>query len=344
MPEPLLKVEHLSKVFQVSGSFLFEKKQFVHAVDSVSFEISEGEVLGLVGESGSGKTTVGRLVVRLIEPTGGRIIYRDRMIAELYGREMKQLRRELQIIFQDPYDSLNPRMKVLDIVQEPLIVHGLAQNRAERIDMVTQSLKDVGLGPPEEFLRRYPHQLSGGQRQRVAISRALILHPKLIVADEPVSMLDVSIRSDVLNLMRDLKDKYDLSYLFITHDLAVARYVSERLAVMYLGKLVEVGETRDVIDNPRHPYTHALLSAVPRIDSFSSQTERTIPVRGEPPKALQVPIGCRFNPRCPLADQRCRDEEPHLVEMEGQRWVACHSPVTAGRRPNQHQQHTTVRG
>jgi len=286
----------------------------------VSMDIGRGEVVGLVGETGSGKTTLGKAIVRLVNPTGGQIIYDGVDIASLDGPALRKYRSRLQMIFQDPYDSINPRMSVFDIVSEGLLINRIASGK-ELEDRVMRSLEDVRL-PPEEFASRYPHELSGGQRQRVAIARALAMRPEFIVADEPVSMLDVSIRGEVLNVMLDLREKYGISFLFITHDLAIAKHMSDRIAVMYLGRLVEVADSEELVRNPLHPYTQALLAAVPIPDPTAPKVE--VKAKGELPSPLSPPPGCPFHPRCPYAFDRCRTEVPRLREVSPGHWVACH--------------------
>ena len=312
--EVIIKVRNLKKYFELKQGFLSLSKDVpvVKAVDDVGFDIRSGEILGLVGESGCGKTTTGRLLTRLEDPTDGFVFFLGRDIALLEGEDVKIFRRNIQMVFQDPYESLNPRTTVLQTIMEPLLNHNIGDTFEERVEMVVQALEDAGLAPAKEYLARFPHELSGGQRQRVAIARALVIKPKVIVADEPVSMLDVSIRAGVLNLMLDLRDKYGIPYLFITHDIAVARYVSDRLGVMYLGSIVELGETDKVIFEPKHPYTQALLSAVPVPDPEAKHGR--IKIKGEIPSAANVPLGCRFRPRCPKAFRACGWQGEDLVE------------------------------
>ena len=328
MADVVMEVEDLTKYFPLRRSikeFLTAKPpRMVKAVDGISFKIEAGEVFALVGESGCGKTTTGRLLVKLIEPTRGRIVFKGVDVTKLSKEEEKEYRRRVQIIFQDPYGSLNPRFRVYDILEEPLKLNGIGEGKAEREEMIIRALEDVRMVPPEEFLGRYPHQLSGGQRQRVAIARALILKPEFLVADEPVSMLDLSIRAEILNLMEDVKEKYGLTYLYITHDLSTARYFCDRIAVMYLGKIVEIADADTLVENPLHPYTKALIAAVPEPDPSRKDVLREIPIKGEVPSAANVPPGCRFHPRCPERLEPCDREEPELVEVEPGHWVACH--------------------
>ncbi len=296
-------------------------KAFIKAVDGVDLSVGRGEILGLVGESGSGKTTLGKAMVRLVDPTEGSIIYRGVDIAALRGSALKGYRSKLQMIFQDPYDSINPRMSVFDVVAEGLLINRMAEGR-ELEEMVMRALEDVRLVPPEEFAYRYPHELSGGQRQRVAIARALVMRPEFIVADEPVSMLDVSVRGEVLNVMLDLRERYGLSFLFITHDLAIAKHMSDRVAVMYLGRIVEVADSEELVREPLHPYTQALLAAIPVPDPTAPKVQ--VKAKGEIASPLNVPPGCPFHPRCPYAFDRCRTEVPKLKEVSPGHWVACH--------------------
>jgi oligopeptide transport system ATP-binding protein len=308
--EKLLEVKNLKKYFTLSSGFIFQRSAGdVKAVDDISFDIKRGETFGLVGESGCGKSTTARVILRLTEPTSGEVIYNDKSLFNLKYKEMFNIRREIQIIFQDPYASLSPRMTVGDIIGEPLEIHRIG-DKASRKKKVKDLLKVVGLNP--EHINRYPHEFSGGQRQRVGVARALALTPRLILCDEPVSALDVSVQAQILNLMTDLQKEFDLTYLFIAHDLSVVKHVSNRVAVMYLGKIVEVAKSDDLYKNPLHPYTIGLLSAVPIPDPELEKQRKRIILEGDVPSPINPPSGCRFHPRCPIAKDICRREEPEL--------------------------------
>ena len=316
----LLQVRNLAKHFPIrKGFFSSRVTGYVRAVDDVSFNIARGETLGLVGESGCGKSTTGRLLIRLMEPTSGSILLNGDDIAKIPAEELRARRRDVQIIFQDPFSSLNPRKTVEGIISEPLVVHKIG-SKTERQARVAELLKIVGLAP--DHARRYPHEFSGGQRQRIGIARALALNPKFIVCDEPVSALDVSIQAQVINLMQDLQREFGLTYLFISHNLAVVRHIADRVAVMYLGKIVELTDKHSLYENPRHPYTKALLSAIPVANP--EHRRQRIPLSGDVPSPIGPPAGCRFNSRCPFAEPRCREIEPPLIDVGSGHQVACH--------------------
>ncbi|MRR17640.1 MAG: ATP-binding cassette domain-containing protein [Deltaproteobacteria bacterium] len=321
--EILIEVQDLKVYFPVlSGSVLKKKVGDIKAVDGVSFFVRRGETLGLVGESGSGKTTTGNAILQLDRPTDGRIFFEGENITGIGKEEIRKLRRRMQMIFQDPFSSLDPRMTVGDIIGEPLIAHGMAGDKGEYRRQVDELLTVVGLDP--SMGNRYPHEFSGGQRQRVGIARALAVRPSFIVCDEPVSALDVSIQAQIINLLEDLQERFNLTYLFIAHDLAVVRHISDRIAVMYLGKFVEVASRIDLYHNPLHPYTHALLSAVPIANPGIEATREHIILKGEVPSPLHPPLGCPFHPRCIMAMDRCATEEPLMKEIAADHFVACH--------------------
>ena len=320
--QPLLQVRGLRMHFPVTEGMIARRHiGDVKAVDGVDLAIQRGETLGLVGESGCGKTTMGRCILRLEKPTAGEILYNGIDIARLDRRELVALRRRIQVIFQDPYSSLNPRQKVGSIIGEPMMVHGVEKDPRRRADRVRELLSVCGLNP--NFADRYPHEMSGGQRQRVGIARALALNPEFIVCDEAVSALDVSIQAQIINLLEDLRDKFNLTYLFIAHDLSVVRHLCQRVAVMYLGRVVELAECDELFDNPLHPYTKALLAAVPVPDPAVEAERAFQPVRGEVPSPINPPPGCVFHPRCPLAIEQCRRVRPELRELRPGHWVAC---------------------
>lgn len=316
MSSPLIQVSDLRKFFNLG------KGNILKAVNEISFEIARGETVGVVGESGCGKSTAGRTIMRLYEPTSGGVTFDGKDIYKLKGAELKALRRNMQMIFQDPYASLNPRMTVTDIIGEALDIHNLAGSRAERKRRVEDLLDLVNLNP--EHATRYPHEFSGGQRQRIGIARALAVDPKFIIADEPISALDVSIQAQVVNLMQDLQRKMGLTYLFIAHDLSMVKHISDRVAVMYLGKIVELAESSELYDNPRHPYTRALLSAIPIPDPQVEAERERIVLKGDLPSPINPPSGCQFHTRCPIATDKCKTDAPKLVDVGKGHLAACH--------------------
>lgn len=319
MSNTILQISNLSKNYRLSGNFGRSSKDVVHAVENISLDVIEGETLGIVGESGCGKSTLGRMIVRLEQPTSGAIIFEGGDLAKVSNRALRAIRKRLQMIFQDPYASLNPRRQIGKIVEEPLRIHGM--KKTERRVIALDLLNKVGLD--ENSYEKYPHEFSGGQRQRVVIARALALNPRLVVADEPVSALDVSIQAQVLNLFKDIQKELGLTYIFIAHDLGVVRHVSDRIAVMYLGKIVELADADDLYAHPSHPYTQALLSANPRMDT-NDKSERII-LKGDIPNPINRPAGCAFNPRCPKVQDICRVQTPELIQVQTRK-VACHFP------------------
>src|SRR6056297_1310678 len=320
MAENLLEVNNLKKYFPVKAGIFKRTVAHVKAVDDISFAVKEGETLGLVGESGCGKSTTGRTILRLLEATAGEVIFEGKNVMDLDKRSLRAIRRDMQIIFQDPYASLNPRMTVADIVGEPLDIHKLAKNKEERNEKVKEILENVGLGA--EYMNRYPHEFSGGQRQRIGVARALAVDPKLIIADEPVSALDVSVQAQVVNLLQDLQKEFGLTFLFIAHDLSVVKHISDRVAVMYLGKIVELTDKKELFHNPMHPYTQSLLSAIPEADP-SKEKDRIV-LEGDVPSPVDPPSGCRFHPRCPKAFEPCSVKEPEFKEYGDGHFAACH--------------------
>ena len=320
--EAIVSIDHLKTYFKIEKGF--GRRQIVRAVDDISFDICRGETFGLVGESGCGKSTLGRTLVKINEPTGGRILIKGQDITNLSGGALKEFRKSVQLIFQDPYASLNPRMTVGEIIREPMVVHRVYPTRKEQDERVAQLLNIVGLKP--DHIRRYPHEFSGGQRQRISIARTLALNPEFIVCDEPISALDVSIQAQIINLLKRIQKELGIAYLFIAHDLSMVKYISHRIGVMYLGRLVEMGDSRKLYEKPMHPYTQALLSAVPIPDPEVGKTKKRIMLRGEIPSPIDPPSGCQFRTRCPYAMKHCAEERPELKEVDG-RLVACHKVV-----------------
>ena len=323
MSDKLLQVEHLKQYFPAGG--MGKNRKFVKAVDDVSFFVNKGETLGLVGESGCGKTTTGRSILRLYEPTGGKITFDGKVILDVENKvkvDMLPYRQKMQMVFQDPYASLDPRMTVGDIVGEAIDIHKLAANKKERHDRIISMLEKVGLN--SEHANRYPHEFSGGQKQRIGIARALTVKPKLIIADEPISALDVSIQAQILNLMQDLQEQMGLTYLFIAHDLSVVKHISDRIGVMYLGKMVELADSYELVARSLHPYTKSLISAIPIADPIKARASKRIVLQGDVPSPLNPPTGCRFRTRCPYADECCAQKEPEWREVEKGHYVACH--------------------
>jgi oligopeptide transport system ATP-binding protein len=318
----LLEVKNLKMHFPVTSGIIFQRAvAHIKAVDDITFQVRRGETLGLVGESGCGKTTTGRCILQLYRPTSGQILFEGQELTKLTTRQMRLMRRQMQVVFQDPFSSLNPRMTAGNIIGEPLVVHGLVKSKAEYKDRVGELLQNVGLNP--YMADRFPHEFSGGQRQRIGVARALSVDPKFIVCDEPVSALDVSIQAQVINLLEDLQEQYNLTYLFIAHDLSVVRHISDRVAVMYLGRIVEIADRNDIYRNPLHPYTRALLSAVPIPDPVIDAQRERILLSGEVPSPLNPPSGCVFHPRCPIAIDDCSRVVPDLKEVEPGHWAAC---------------------
>ena len=312
---------HLSLSQALSGG---KKRKLIKAVDDVSLKLFKGEIFGLIGESGSGKTTLGKIAMKLYTATEGKIIFNGDDVTNCDKKRKELYRRQVQMIFQDPYASMNPRFKIRDVLEEPLIIHKIKGSRKEHDEKIIKSLKEVKLNPPEEFMGRYPHMLSGGQRQRIATARTLILNPEIVVADEPVSMIDLSTRAEILHMMEDVQRELNLTYLYITHDLSTARYFTDRIAVMYLGRIMEMGKADDVIDNPQHPYTKALINAVPEPKAGMLNVIKELPISGEIPSPANVPSGCRFHTRCPYAEDSCsNEEEPSLIDIGGGHFHAC---------------------
>ena len=317
----IVRVRDLKMHFPITQGIVIQRKVgAIKAVDGITFDIQRGETLGLVGESGCGKSTTGRAILQLYRPTAGEVYFEDESLTTIKGERLRRMRRRMQMIFQDPYASLNPRMTVGDIIGEPLLVHGLAKSR-ERRERVQELLRVVGLNP--YFVNRYPHEFSGGQRQRIGVARALAVNPDFIICDEPISALDVSIQAQIINLLEDLQAKFNLTYLFIAHDLSVVRHISDRIAVMYLGKIMELTDRQELYDNPLHPYTQALLSAVPIPDPVVEEQRKRVILEGDVPSPANPPVGCNFNTRCPVVMDICKEQEPEFKDVGNQHWAAC---------------------